>query len=330
MKRIAILGAGSWGTALASIVAPNFEEVRLWTRDAALAATVSESRENARSLAGIRLCPSIQVTADAHECVSSADIVLVAVPTAHVRDLMARLQGTIPEHSFIVSTGKGLESGTLFRMTQVIAEAARRNPDRVLALSGPSFANEVAAGKPAAIVIAGPREAALAVRHALARPSFRVYSTEDRIGVEIGGALKNVVALGAGMAAGLELGYNAGAALITRGLAEITRLAVAMGGQSRTLAGLSGLGDLILTCTGEQSRNRQLGFRMSQAVSVLDVLVTNTATTEGVGTAGAAVRLGHEFDVEMPIAAEMTAVLEGRHRPEEAIHRLMERTLKEE
>ncbi len=330
MKRIGILGAGSWGTALADVVAPNFEEVRLWTRDPGLAVTISESRENTRSLPGIRLSSSVHVTTDADECVASADIVLVAVPTVHIRNLMASLQSAIPEQALIVSTAKGLESGTLFRMTQVIAEAARRNPDRVLALSGPTFANEVAAGKPAAIVIAGPREVALAVRHALARPSFRVYSTEDRIGVEIGGALKNVVALGAGMAAGLELGYNAVAALITRGLAEITRLAVAMGGQSRTLAGLSGLGDLVLTCTGEQSRNRQLGVRISKAVSVLDVLSMNTATTEGVCTAGAALHLGQEFDVEMPIAAEMTAVLEGRHGPTEAINRLMERTLKEE
>jgi glycerol-3-phosphate dehydrogenase (NAD(P)+) len=330
LKRIAILGAGSWGTALAAVVAPNFEEVRLWTRDSALAASVSESRENTRSLPGIRLGSSIRVTADADECVATAEIVLVAVPTAHVRNLIAGLQGTIPESALIVSTAKGLEGGTLFRMTQVIAEAARQNPDRVLVLSGPSFANEVAAGKPAAIVIAGPREAARSVRNVLARPSFRVYSTEDRIGVEIGGALKNVVALGAGMAAGLGLGYNAVAALITRGLAEITRLAVAMGGQSRTLAGLSGLGDLVLTCTGAQSRNRQLGVRLSQAVSVLDVLYTNRTTTEGVCTAAAALQLGYAFDVEMPIAAEMTAVLEGRLRPEEAIHRLMERTLKEE
>ena len=330
MKRIAILGAGSWGTALAAIVAPNFEEVRLWTRDPSLAASITETRENARSLPGIHLGPSIRVTADAEECVASAEIVLIAVPTAHVRDLLVSVHRAIPQRSPIVSAAKGLESGTLFRMTQVIAEAAERNPDLVLALSGPSFANEVAEEKPAAVVISGLKEPALGVREALARPSFRIYSSEDRIGVEIGGALKNVVALGAGMATGLELGYNALSALITRGLAEITRLAVALGGQPRTLAGLSGLGDLVLTCTGEQSRNRRLGVRLSHAQAVLEVLQANTSTTEGVRTAGAALRLGQELGVEMPIAAEMSAVLEGKRRPAEAMHRLMERSLKEE
>ncbi len=330
MRRLAILGAGSWGTALAAILSPNFEAVWLWTRDTQLAARIEQERENTRSLPGIRLARCIRATADASDCVASADLVLVAVPTAHVRPLLSGLQDAIPRHACIVSTAKGLESGTLMRMSEVIVQAARCDPKRVLALSGPSFAREVAAGKPTAVVIAGSKGPALAVRDALARPSFRVYSTEDRIGVETGGALKNVVALGAGMAAGLELGYNAVSALITRGLAETTRLAVALGGQPRTLAGLSGLGDLVLTCTGEPSRNRQLGVRLSRASSVRDILMGNTMTTEGVRTAIAALELGQQLGVEMPIAAQMSAVMEGKRQPVEAIDQLMERSLKEE
>jgi glycerol-3-phosphate dehydrogenase (NAD(P)+) len=215
-------------------------------------------------------------------------------------------------------------------MTEVVRQAIGVSTERVLALSGPSFATEVAGSKPTAVVVAGRNEPVLQVQTAFARPFFRVYSSEDVTGVELGGALKNVVAIGAGMAAGLDLGHNAVAALITRGLAELTRLASAMGAQARTMGGLSGLGDLVLTCTGEMSRNRQLGVELTRSEKATEVLCLNTKTTEGVRTAGVAEELGIRMGVDMPIASQVNAVLESRRSPVQAIRSLMERSLKEE
>jgi glycerol-3-phosphate dehydrogenase (NAD(P)+) len=272
----------------------------------------------------------LRFTADAQPALENARIVVIAVPSAFVRSALAKQRQFIPPDALIVSATKGLEPGTLLRMSEVIANEANVSPDRILALSGPSFAVEAARGLPTAVVVAGANEPVRLVQSAFARPSFRVYSSEDLIGVEIGGALKNVVAIGAGIATGLGLGHNAVAALITRGLAEITRLAAAMGAQSRTLSGLAGLGDLVLTCTGDLSRNRQIGIALSQSHSAREVLLGNTRTTEGVRTASVAVDLGKRFNVETPIANQMCAVLEAGRSPGEAIRRLMERSLKEE
>lgn len=327
---MAIIGGGSWGTALGIVLAPNCAQVCTILHNAQRAASVESARENVAYLPGVALPPNLHFTADAREALEDAEMIIVAVPSTYVRSALTKRSQFIESGALLVSATKGLEPDTLLRMSQVIADEANVSPDRVLALSGPSFAVEAARGLPTAVVVAGANEPAASVQHLFARPSFRVYSSEDIIGVELGGALKNVVAIGAGIATGLGLGHNAVAALITRGLAEITRLAVAMGAQPRTLAGLAGLGDLVLTCTGDLSRNRQLGIALSQSHSAREVLFHNTRTTEGVRAARVAVDLGNRFNVETPIANQMCAVLEAGRSPEEAIRRLMERSLKEE
>jgi glycerol-3-phosphate dehydrogenase (NAD(P)+) len=330
LKHLAVLGAGSWGTSLAVTLAPNFETVGLWMHDAARAEAVQEARENAHYLPGIPFPDNLGITDDARLCLEEVDLVLVAVPSTYIRLTVGEMAEWIPKKALIVSATKGLEPVTLLRMSSVIAEATGVSEDRVLALSGPSFASEVAQGLPAAVVVAGRNEPVRRVQPMLARPAFRVYSSDDIVGVEMGGALKNVVAIGAGMASGLGLGHNAVAALITRGLAEITRLAAASGAQPRTLSGLAGLGDLVLTCSDGPSRNRRLGIELTQSNKASDVLKSSQMTTEGVRTASVAVELGTRFRVEMPIAAQVSAVLESGRSPTEAIRQLMERSLKEE
>lgn len=330
MNRLAVLGGGSWGTALAAVLSSNFESTGLWVHDGGLATQVAASRENFRYLPGVHLDARICVSADAGCCLAGSDMILVAIPSAFLRDTFSGIAAAIPKNALVISATKGLEPHSRLRMTQVIAAAAGIHSDRVLALSGPSFAREVAACQPTAVVVAGLSESVMRVQTAFSGPSFRVYSSEDVIGVELGGALKNVVAIGAGMAIGLELGHNAVAALVTRGLAELTRLASKMGAQARTMGGLSGLGDLVLTCTGELSRNRQLGIALIRNGHASEVLGANRSTTEGVRTAGVAVDLGVKLGVDMPIASEVNAVLESRRSPEQAIRSLMERSLKEE
>jgi glycerol-3-phosphate dehydrogenase (NAD(P)+) len=298
--------------------------------DRRLAEEAQAARENARYLPGIPFRGNMEATADAACCLEEADLVLVAIPSVYVRWILGEFAEMIPRDVPVVSATKGLEPLTLLRMSEVIGEAIGAPDGRVLALSGPSFASEVAEGRPSAVVVAGRNEPVRRVQAALARPLFRVYSSEDIIGVEIGGALKNVVAIGAGMATGLGLGHNAVAALVTRGLAEITRLAAALGATPRTLAGLAGLGDLVLTCTGEPSRNRRLGIELTQSNKARDVLESNKMTTEGVRTAGVAVQMGSRLGIEMPIAAQVSAVLESGRSPAEAIRQLMERALREE
>ena len=287
-------------------------------------------RENRRYLPGIALPANVQILTDARSVVENADVICCAVPSAYVRATFSELFGRIPKNPLLVSATKGLEPGTLLCMSEVFAQAAGVAAQRVLALSGPSFAVETARGQPTAVVVAGRPEFRSRLQSAFAGPSFRVYASEDRTGVELGGSLKNVVAIGAGIAFGLGLGHNAVAALITRGLAEITRLAIAMGAQARTLSGLAGLGDLVLTCTGELSRNRELGIALSRSGSAQAVLSRSSTTTEGVRAAAVAVELGRSLNVDMPIADEMHAVLEGERSPAEAIRRLMERSLREE
>jgi glycerol-3-phosphate dehydrogenase (NAD(P)+) len=328
LSHLAVLGGGSWGTALATVLAPNFDSASLWIHNRDLASQTAASRENPRYLPGVRLDDRISVSHDAQICVADAGIILVAIPSAFLREVLTGLK--ISESALLVSATKGLEPHTLLRMTEVVGLAAGVSQDRILALSGPSFATEVAACQPTAVVVAGRNEPVLRVQSAFARPFFRVYSSEDVTGVELGGALKNVVAIGAGMAVGLDLGHNAVAALVTRGLAELTRLAGAMGAQPRTMGGLSGLGDLVLTCTGELSRNRQLGIALTRSNRATEVLCGTKNTTEGVRTAGVAVELGIRLGVDMPIASQVNAVLESRRSPEQAIRSLMERSLKEE
>lgn len=329
MKHLAVLGGGSWGTALGTVLAPNFSNIRMWIHDPARAAEVESVRVNQRYLPGVSLPKNLTVSCSAETVLENADAILVAIPSRYLRGALTAIGPAIPRGVPVVSTTKGLEPGTLLRMTELVGQSIGQwNP--ILALSGPSFAEEVARNLPAAVVVAGRAEPSREIQRAFARPNFRLYTSEDVIGVEIGGALKNVIAIGSGMATGLGLGHNAVAALVTRGLAEITRLAAELGAQPRTLAGLAGLGDLVLTCTGSLSRNRELGLALTGSRATNEVLEANTMTTEGVRTAGAAVALGRRYDVELPIAEQMAAVLESERRPADAIRILMERSLKEE
>ena len=327
MKRetIAILGAGSWGTALAIHLARAQHDVRLWARDQALVADMAATRENARYVAGQTLPDAVLPTGDLNEAVDGAACVLFAVPSHGLRAVVRDAAMWISPEAVLVSATKGLESESLSRMSQVIAEET--GYDRpVVVLSGPTFAVEVARGLPAAVLAASTNEAAaIHVQEQFRSPTFRLYVSDDVAGVEIGAALKNVIAIAAGAVEGLGLGHNAMAALITRGLVEISRLADAEGGRRETLAGLSGLGDLVLTCTGDLSRNRRVGIELGRGRSLADVLAGMRMVAEGVRTTGAALALGVRHAIELPIAAEMQAVLDGRRSPREAVEALMGR-----
>lgn len=329
MQTVAVLGAGSWGTALAVHLARLGHEVRLWGRDAALVARLEDTRENGVYLPGVAL-ERVRATADVDAAVVGATLVVVAVPSQGLRAVVHRAIAAAPLAVPFVSTTKGLEHGTLFRMSEVIADEA--GPSRPVAvLSGPTFAAEVAAGLPTAVAVAsGSAETARLVQQEFRGPSVRLYATDDVVGVEIGGALKNVVAIAAGVVESLGLGHNAMAALITRGLVEISRLATAMGGRPDTLAGLSGLGDLVLTCTGQQSRNRQAGIELGRGRTLDEVLRGQRMVAEGLRTAQAALELGARHGVELPITEQMQAVIDGRKTPQAALAELMLRPQKSE
>ena len=329
METIAVLGAGSWGTALSVHLARLGHDVRLWGRDAALVARLSETRENSEYLPGVALA-TVAVTTSVEVAVDGATLVVVAVPSQGLRAVVHRAVGVAPLAVPFVSATKGLEHGTLYRMSQVLADEA--GPGRPVAvLSGPTFAAEVAAGLPTAVVVASTdAETARRVQREFRGPSVRLYGTDDIVGVEIGGALKNVVAIASGVVEALGLGHNAMAALITRGLVEMSRLATAMGGRPDTLAGLSGLGDLVLTCTGHRSRNRQVGIELGRGRSVDEIVRGQRMVAEGVRTAQAALELGARHGVELPITEQMQAVIEGQRTPKAALAELMLRPQKSE
>jgi glycerol-3-phosphate dehydrogenase (NAD(P)+) len=323
-----VLGAGTWGTALAIHVARLGHEVVLWARDAALAEELASSRINRRYLPGSNLPPTVTVTSDVTSAVADALSVVFAVPSHGLRSVVRQAGSVLARDAVLVSASKGLESDTLLRMSQVLAaEASGTRP--IVVLSGPSFAAEVARGLPTAVLAASSDPAAARlVQEQFGGASLRVYASDDVVGVETGGALKNVIAIAAGVVQGLELGHNAMAALITRGLVEISRLAVAEGGRRETLAGLSGLGDLVLTCTGELSRNRHVGIELGRGRRLHDVLGEMRMVAEGVRTTSAALALGARHGLELPITAQMNEVLEGRRTPREAVETLMVRPQK--
>lgn len=332
MSTLAVIGGGSWGTALAIVLAPRFHHVRLWVYEHDLAARMAKSRVNDVYLPGFSLPPNIEISTHAAHCAAGANIVLGVMPSHHARAVYSSILDALSPEMLFVSATKGLENGSLLRVSEVMREviSARFEP-RIGVLSGPTFAREIAAGEPAAIVIAS-EDAALAktVQHAFSGPTFRLYSNSDPTGVEIGASLKNVIAIAAGVCAGLGLGANTLAALVTRGLAEITRLAVAAGGQPRTLAGLAGLGDLVLTCNGQLSRNRTVGFQLGQGRSLHDILSGMNMVAEGVQTTYAAIDLAARLHVDLPITRQMFAILKEGRSPREALRELMERSLKEE
>ncbi len=323
MTSLTILGGGSWGTALAIALAPRFARIRLWVHEPELALQIHKSRINGAFLPGFRLPANITVTSEL--TAEGADLVVGVMPSQFARAVYSQLTLQVP----VVSATKGLERGSLLRMSQLIGETQPGVP--VAVLSGPTFAREIAAGLPAAAVIASSdADLAVTLQQALTGPSLRLYTNEDVAGVELGGALKNVIAIAGGVVQGLGLGHNALAALITRGLAEMTRLAVAAGGDPRTLAGLAGLGDLVLTCTGELSRNRRVGAELARGRSLTEILGSMQMVAEGVETTGSALELARRYGVELPITQQMDDMLHGRRSPAEAIRELMERRPKGE
>jgi len=325
--RIAVVGGGAWGTALAAHCARAALPVRLWVREPEVAEAVNERRENTVYLPGLPLPEGLRATPRLDEAVADAETALVVVPSEFCRGIYRQLKALAPQGAILVSATKGLEIETLLRMSEVAAAEAAGHP--VAALSGPSFAAEVARALPTAVVIAASdHDVAEAVQRSLATRSFRVYSSEDVVGVELAGALKNVIAIAAGIVDGLGYGHNTVAALITRGLAEITRLAVAEGARPDTLAGLAGLGDLVLTCTGGLSRNRMVGARLGQGLPLAEA--SAGMHPEGVRTTLVACALAERRGIEMPIARQMRAVLYEGKAPREALDELMLRSLKRE
>jgi glycerol-3-phosphate dehydrogenase (NAD(P)+) len=330
MSNISILGAGAWGTALAlSLARRGGHKLCLWSHSSALAEQLGDAGENLPYLPGFILPVDVHVTSDLPRAIFEADILLCVTPSQHLRGIISHISPMLTRNQIILSASKGLEETSFLRMSQVIASVTE-NPCGVL--SGPSFAQEVAASIPTALVAASHSiQVAQAIQRDFSSPSLRVYTNDDVTGVELGGSLKNVIALAAGVASGLNLGHNSSAALVTRGIAEITRLAVACGGRRQTLAGLSGIGDLVLTCTGALSRNRTVGIELGRGRQLPDIIAgLNGKVAEGIQSTAAALGLAARYGVEMPIAEQMDAILHHNKSPQEAIRELMARPGRDE
>lgn len=325
----AVIGAGAWGTAIADRLVRNGHPVQLWAREADVVEEVNAHHLNSRFLAGATLAPALQATGDMDVALRGAALVVYAAPSHVLRGVVASGHLSVAPGAVLAVATKGIERETLALMTDVVAEAAP--PHDVVAVSGPSFAAEVAAGQPTAIVAASASvSAAKLVQQAMSATVFRVYTSDDVVGVELGGALKNVMAVATGILDGLGLGYNPRAALMTRGLAEMTRLGVALGARADTFAGLAGLGDLVLTCTGALSRNRALGVAIGQGQSLEDALAGKDTVAEGVLNTESARALAQRAGVEMPIIEATYRILFDGQAPREAIDELMARELRAE
>jgi glycerol-3-phosphate dehydrogenase (NAD(P)+) len=336
MSQIAIIGAGAWGTALAIVAGrKGGHRVRLWAHEPEVRDSIQTRRVNDLFLPGQPIPEAVSATNDLGEALRDVEIVVSVMPSHHCRRLFDRMRPFLKPHMLFVSATKGLEEGSNLRMAEVISQVLAAEFGtrlRIGALSGPTFAKEVARGDPTAITIASKDgQLAQTVQHAFSDPRFRLYTNEDVIGVELGGSLKNVIAIAAGVCDGLGLGHNSAAALITRGLAEMTRLVVACGGQRETMAGLAGLGDLVLTCTGGLSRNRSVGVELGRGRQLPEIIADmHGMVAEGVLTTNAAVGLAKTYSVEMPITEKMYAVLHDAKLPKDAIHELMTREAKSE
>ncbi|MFC1491252.1 NAD(P)H-dependent glycerol-3-phosphate dehydrogenase [Nitrospinota bacterium] len=334
LLRVAVIGAGAWGTSLADFLAEVGHEVTLWVLEEDLCGRMRESRENDIYLPDISLHSAIRYTSDLAEAASAGqDLLLSVVPSQFLGPVWERLAHSVHEGAIIVSATKGIDEKSLALPTELIEGIIKGNGmgNPIVCISGPTFARELAMRKPTAITAVSVHAgAALKVQEALSALCLRVYTGSDPIGAQLGGALKNVIALAAGVADGMELGYNTRAALIVRGLAETSRLCAAMGGRMETLAGLAGMGDLVLTCTGDLSRNRTVGLRLGRGEKLREILASMRAVAEGVTTAHAAVALGKKFQVEMPISAQIHQVLFEDKDPVEALSELMARPLKAE
>jgi glycerol-3-phosphate dehydrogenase (NAD(P)+) len=334
VKKIAIIGGGSWGTALAIALTRSSmpHRLALWAHSADVVELLRTKRVNEIYLPGFQLPAEVEVTGALEKALAGADIVLGVMPSAHAREMYRTMRPHLEPHSVFVSATKGLEPATHARISEVIAEEIGRDfPPRIAVLSGPSFAVEVAAGDPTVVVLASA-DAALAaeVQEEFSGPRFRLYTNDDVVGTEIAGAVKNVIAIAAGVCTGLGLGTNTMAALVTRGLAEMTRLAVALGGRRDTLAGLAGVGDLILTSTGALSRNRSVGIELGKGRELGEILGATRMVAEGVGSTAATLELARRAGIEMPITEQVHAVLTAGRATRDSIRELMERRLKQE
>lgn len=329
--QIAVIGAGSWGTALAMLAARCGQHVALWAHDPAVAAAISESRENAVYLPGVLIDDAIRTTSDMSTALEGADAVIMATPSHHFRSVLAQLRNASGNSLRLISSTKGIENDSLRRMSEISAEILGDRLASFGVISGPSFALEVAREHPtAALFASADQEWAAQMQHALSCESFRLYRGDDVTGVEVAGAMKNVIAIAAGVVEGVGYGSNTMAALVTRGLSEIRRLGVALGGRVETFAGLAGMGDLILTCTGALSRNRSLGVQLGHGADLETILGGTRSVAEGVRTCRSARDLAEQYRIEMPITQEMHRVLFENVPPLEGIQRLMSRTLKPE
>jgi glycerol-3-phosphate dehydrogenase (NAD(P)+) len=328
--KVTVLGAGSWGTTLASLVSARNETV-LWAREPEVADTISHRHENPEFLPGFALSSELRATSDLEAALQNAEVILVAVPSQYFRSVIEAARPFVPDDVDLVTVTKGIETGTCRRMTEVLDDVLGHDPDRICVLSGPNIAREVMAGEPSATVIAS-RDIARAERlqHLLMTDSLRVYTNPDVVGCEVGGAVKNVLAIAAGIGDGLGYGWNTKAALITRGLAELTRLGVALGGEPLTFLGLAGNGDLIATCSSSHSRNRHVGEELGKGRSLREILEPMRMVAEGVGTTSGVLGLARRLGVEMPISEKVGAVLAGELSPVDVVHLLMQRDAKPE
>jgi glycerol-3-phosphate dehydrogenase (NAD(P)+) len=307
-------------------------DVRIWARDASLADTINRERHNPKYLSEVRIPESVRATADLEDALDASELVICAVTSHGVRDVMSRAAAVLPEDAVVVSTVKGIELGTWMRMDQVLQDVlAPVHHPRLVFLSGPSVAKEVAAGRPTAVTLACRQESyAISVQESISRPWFRCYSATDVVGVELAGALKNVVAIAVGICDGLDLGHNARAGVMTRGLREITRLGAALGAEPMTFLGLAGMGDLVLTCTGDLSRNRRVGLALGRGEKLEEIVGAMNEVAEGVRTTRAACALAERHHVEMPIAGAVQRVLGGETGIDQAVAELMSRQLRNE
>ncbi len=326
--RLCVVGGGSWGTTIAALATENTDTV-LWTRRAELAREVNELQTNSTYLADHRLPESLRATSDLEDAVSGAGVIAMAVPARGMREVTSQVTRYARAGIPIMSLAKGLERGTLLRMSEVIAQVAPNHP--VAVLSGPNLAREILAGQPTASVVASDDpEVARMLQELFTRPTFRLYTNSDVIGCEIGGVVKNVVAIAAGIVQGFGFGDNTRATLVTRGLAEMSRLGVALGANALTFAGLAGMGDVVATCSSSQSRNTSVGIRLGQGESITEIMSSMTMVAEGVNSASSVLELAHLHAVEMPITQQVSAVCEGEVSAADALRALMGRTSKPE
>jgi len=329
--RVSVLGAGAWGTTLADMLARNNVPTTLWVREPELAERMREHRVNDAFLPDVSIAPELDIESDPAKALTQADVFLLVVPSQFMRATLENFRDLLPRRPVMVCASKGIELESLAPMSRVVAEALEEKAPRYASLSGPSFAAEVSRDMPTSVALGcADLDLARQLRELFSTPFFRVYSTPDYRGVELGGAVKNVIALAAGMSDGLGFGHDARAALITRGLAEMSRLGEAMGAQERTFMGLSGMGDLVLTCTGDLSRNRQVGLKLGQGRTLDQIMGEMNAVAEGVKTAKSLYALAQKLGVELPITEQVYRILYQDAEPREAVTRLMGRALKDE